>query len=301
LSGIIDMTVVLLLAIGLFMLLANGAVDIGFHNLSYKISQFSLQEKSGLFDITKDSAGNYLGVAPLTYDLTKEDDYKRFTEKINYYYFNFVEKENKSNAEFNKKYMLFDEITCKNAIFSITGIDDEITTYTLLDEVTDVSTNKKYTSSDGENYKNAIANFFIDSNKGVYNLALTDFTSCERFVSIQNRLQWIERLEVFICVAISTFAFISLPVLLNKNGETAMMHIFGICFVDSYGYKLKWRHRIIRSIVVLVLNSVSVFLFAFPLAVNAIVYLVTPSKRSIVDFASNETAIDRKTSVILEA
>ncbi len=301
LSGILDQTMAILLAVGLFMLLANGAVDIGFHNLSYKVEQFKLQEESSLFDVTKDGSGNYVGVTALTYDLNQSNDWKRFVEKIHSYYVFSVPEASRSNADFNKKLMLFDANSCKNAIFSIETIDADYTSFALMDEVTDVVTKKAIAKSDEANYKLAIANFFVAEGKGVYHLALTEFTSSERFQSIQGRLQTVERLEVLICMAVATAIFISLPVLLNKNGETAMMHLFSICFVDSFGYKVKWRNKILRALVTLILNAVSVYLFAIPILVNAVVFLATPSKRSLIDFAANESAIDKKTSVILEA
>ncbi len=299
-SGILDQTMAVLLAIGLFMLLANGAVDIGFHNLSYKVAQFQLQEESCLFDITKDGQGNYLGVAPLTYDTSNKNDYKRFVERIHSYYVYSVPQENRSNADFNKKFMLFDANSCKNAVFSIESIDADYTSYALLDVVKDVLTNKSYNQTDETNYYGAVANFFVGEGEGVYHLALTEFTSSEKFQSIQARLEGIERLEALICTAVSTLVMISLPVLINKHGETAFMHLLSICFVDSYGYRIKWRNKILRAIVVLILNSVSIYLFAIPLAVNAIVYLATPSKRSLVDIASGESGIDKRTSVILD-
>ncbi len=110
----------------------------------------------------------------------------------------------------------------------------------------------------------------------------------------------IERLEALICVAFSTLIFLVPPILLNKNGETAFMRLLGICFSDSYGYQVRWRNKIVRAIVTLSLYSSSVYLFGIPLLINAIVMFATPQKRSLLDYASNETAIDKKTSIILE-
>ena len=53
-ASILDVIITLLLSLGFFMLLINGAVDIGFHNLNYKISQFTIQEESSLFYVRKD-------------------------------------------------------------------------------------------------------------------------------------------------------------------------------------------------------------------------------------------------------
>ena len=299
-ATLLDVIVSLLLALGIFMLLINGAVDIGFHNLDYKISQFKLQEESSLFYVKKDENGNFLEVSSLTYHEDNVEEYKIFADKIHNYYFTYLNQESKSEADFNKKYMLFDENTLKNSIFSINSINDNYQQYVLLDEVTDVSTGKKIAKTDTKKYYTAIMNFFMDSNKGVYSLALTSFTGGEKFQNVVNQLATIERLEALICVAFSTLIFISIPVLINKNGETAFMHVFGICFSDSYGYKVKWRHKIIRSIMVLFLHSASVYLYGVPIVINAIVCLLTPQKRSVIDYASNETAIDKKTSVILE-
>ena len=299
-ASILDVIITLLLSLGFFMLLINGAVDIGFHNLNYKISQFTIQEESSLFYIRKDDNNNFLEVSQLSYNVENLDEYKSFIKNIHDYYFHYVTGDNKQESEFNKKYMLFDETTLKNSVFSVSSLDDSYLNYQLLDDVVDVSTGKVVNKSDTEKYKQAVANFFIDANKGVYNLALSEFTASEKFQQLVTQLQVIERLEALICVVVSTFIFISIPVLLNKNGETAFMHVLGICFSDSYGYKVKWRHKIIRSIMVLLLHASSAYLFGIPLVANIIVCLATPQKRSLIDFASNETAIDKKTSVILE-
>ena len=299
-ASILDVIITLLLSLGFFMLLINGAVDIGFHNLNYKISQFTIQEESSLFYIRKDENNNFLEVSQLSYNVENLDEYKSFIKNIHDYYFHYVTSDNKQESEFNKKYMLFNETTLKNSVFSVSSLDDSYLNYQLLDDVVDVSTGKVVNKSDVEKYKQAVANFFIDANKGVYNLALSEFTASEKFQQLVTQLQVIERLEALICVVVSTFIFISIPVLLNKNGETAFMHVLGICFSDSYGYKVKWRHKIIRSIMVLLLHASSAYLFGIPLVANIIVCLATPQKRSLIDFASNETAIDKKTSVILE-
>ena len=299
-ASILDVIITLLLSLGFFMLLINGAVDIGFHNLNYKISQFTIQEESSLFYIRKDENNNFLEVSQLSYNVENLDEYKSFIKNIHDYYFHYVTSDNKQESEFNKKYMLFNEMTLKNSVFCVSSLDDSYLNYQLLDDVVDVSTGKVVNKSDVEKYKQAVANFFIDANKGVYNLALSEFTASEKFQQLVTQLQVIERLEALICVVVSTFIFISIPVLLNKNGETAFMHVLGICFSDSYGYKVKWRHKIIRSIMVLLLHASSAYLFGIPLVANIIVCLATPQKRSLIDFASNETAIDKKTSVILE-
>lgn len=78
------------------------------------------------------------------------------------------------------------------------------------------------------------------------------------------------------------------------------MRILGICFTDSYGYQVKMHHKVIRALTTLLLYASSIYLFGVPIVVNAIVMLATQNKRSLIDMASNETAIDRKTSVILE-
>ena len=239
-------------------------------------------------------------MSQLSYNVENLDEYKSFIKNIHDYYFHYVTSDNKQESEFNKKYMLFNEMTLKNSVFCVSSLDDSYLNYQLLDDVVDVSTGKVINKSDVEKYKQAVANFFIDANKGVYNLALSEFTASDKFQQLVTQLQVIERLEALICVVVSTFIFISIPVLLNKNGETAFMHVLGICFSDSYGYKVKWRHKIIRSIMVLLLHASSAYLFGIPLVANIIVCLATPQKRSLIDFASNETAIDKKTSVILE-
>ena len=78
------------------------------------------------------------------------------------------------------------------------------------------------------------------------------------------------------------------------------MHLLGICFVDSYGFQVKWQQKIIRSIVTILLYASSAYLYGIPLLVNALVMLISPSRRSPLDYASNETCIECKSSVILE-
>lgn len=299
-SSLLDFIITILLSIGFFMLLSNGAIDIGFHNLDYKIKQYQLEEQSFLFDVKKNANGSYQEIAPLSYDLTNKEEYKNILKRINDYYFSFTLETNKSNSTFNKKYLNFNEETLKNSIFSINSIDDSYTEYTLLDEIKDVSNDSIVNKSDEKNYLKAINNFFMDKNKGIYNFALTEFTSGERFQSLVNQLETIERIEIMICVFVSTLIFVSLPVLLNKNGETAFMHVLSICFVDSYGYRVKWKNKIIRSILVILINVISAYLFLIPLVINSLVMLFNSSKRSLIDIASNETAVDKKTSIILD-
>lgn len=132
-AALLDNIIVILLAIGIFMLLVNGAVDIGFHNLGYKINQYKLQEESSLFYVSKDENGNYLEIKSISYELKDHEGYKKFVSSIHSYYKDYVTLETKSEAEFNKKYMLFDEKTCRNAIFSINSLSDDYSTYTNID------------------------------------------------------------------------------------------------------------------------------------------------------------------------
>lgn len=282
------------------MLLANGAIDIGFHNVDYKLKQYKVQEESGLFYVNKGSDGSYIEISALKYDESDKDQYKSFLKTISNYYFTYDNSPDKSESLFNTKYMLFDEKNLTNAIFSINSINASIDQYVLLDDVLDVATNKTFNKSDEENYYKAIMNFFMDSNKGVYNLALTNFTNSEQFLSIVNELQAIERLEALICVAFSSLLFLALPTILNKNGETAFMHLFGICFSTSYGYKVKMSNKVIRAVMIVLLYTASAYLYFIPLLANIIVCLVTKEKRSLMDLASNMTAIDKKISIIIE-
>ena len=300
LSSLLDLIIVLLLSVGFFMLLSNGALDIGFHNLKYKKEQFRIQDESSLFYVEKDVNGNYLEVSSLTFDETKENEHQKFLKAIHDYYMTYVESETKTEAIFNKEYVQIDENTLKSAIFFVNSINDSYETYALLDEVIDVSDGTKINKSNTEKYNLAIKNYFMDKYKGIYRLALTSFTSSERFQNVVNHIASIERIEILICVGVSSLIFMSLPILLNKNSETAFMHVFSVCFTDSYGYKVKWKHRIIRSIVVLLINIASAYLYAIPLVINGLVYIFTPSKRSLVDYAANETGIDKKYSVMIE-
>lgn len=300
LSSILDVAVMFLFAIGIFMLLANGAIDIGFHNVDYKLKQYKVQEESGLFYVSKGSDGSYIEISALKYDESDKDQYKSFLKTISNYYFTYDNSPDKSESLFNTKYMLFDEKNLTNAVFSINSINSSIDQYVLLDDVLDVTTNKTFNKSDEKNYYKAIMNFFMDSNKGVYNLALTKFTNSEQFLSVVNELQAIERLEALICVAFSSLLFLALPTILNKNGETAFMHLFGICFSTSYGYKVKMSNKIIRAVMIVLLYTASAYLYFIPLLANIFVCLATKEKRSLMDLASNMTAIDKKISIIIE-
>lgn len=299
-ASLLDGVVTTMLAIGMFMLLINGAVDIGFHNLQYKLDQYRLQESSSLFDIQKDAEGNYSSISMLSYNASHPDEYKKFVKAIHDYYFLYETGSEKSEKAFNEKYMLFDGVSLKNAIFSISSIDDGYLTYTLLDEVKDVSTGKTVSKEKTEDYNEAIKHFFDDEKKGVYHLAVTEFTEGERFQNITSTLTTIERLEALICMSVATLVFLCLPILINKHSETAFMHVLSICFVDSYGYQVKWKHKIIRAVVTLLLYASSAYLFGAPILVNMVVMLVHKERRSLIDLASNETAIDKRTSVMLE-
>lgn len=298
-ASALDVVMTILLAIGFFMLLINGAVDIGFHNINYKLDQYKLQEESGLFYVTKNSDGSYKEIYSLQYNEEDKEQYKTFVTAISNYYFTYENSPDKSEAYFNENYMLFDKNTCKNPIFSINSMNDGIDKYVLLDDVLDITTNKTINKSEEDKYYKAIMNFFMDSNKGVYNIALTKFTSSEKFQNIVGQLEVIERLEALICIAVSSLIFIAIPTLLNKHGQTPFMHLLGICFTDSYGYQVKWRHKIIRAVVQVLLYTSSAYLFGIPAIVNIIVCLATGDKRSVIDFASNMTAVDKKLSIMM--
>ena len=299
LAPLADGILTTLLAIGIFMLLVNGAIDIGFHNLDLKLAQYRLQEDSLLFDIQKDGNGNYSSISLLSYDEQNKEEPKRFVKILHTYYVNYVDDANKSEASFNKKYMLFDEKTLQNPIFSITSIDQDFASYTLLDEVTDVSTKKTVSKDNEQAYYQAIAHFFMDEQKGVYHLAMSEFTSSARFQDISSKLSAAERLEVLICISFASLVYLCLPILINKHGQTPFMHLLGICFVDSFGYQVKWRHKIIRAATTLLIYASSSYLFGVPIVINAITMFVNSQKRSVLDYASNEVVIDKKTSVIL--
>lgn len=300
LAPLLDGAVTFLLAVGFFMLLINGAVDIGFHNLGLKLDQYQLQESSHLFDVKKDAQGNYSSIALFGYDETNPEEHSRFVTTLHDYYVDYVQSEAKSNAEFNKKYMLFDVNSLQSPVYIIENIDSDIASYQLRDTVVDVLTDKPVSKDKGKAYYEAIAHFFSAENKGVYPMAVTEFTSDSRFQSIADRLTSIERIEAMICLSAAALIFLSIPILINKNGETAFMHLWSICFVDTLGYRVRWRHKIIRSLVTLLLYASLVFLFGIPLLVNIILCLATSQKRSLLDFAAGEIAIDKKTSVILD-
>ena len=75
------------------------------------------------------------------------------------------------------------------------------------------------------------------------------------------------------------------------------MYVFGISYVDPNGNKIKWGHKILRALITLVLYSISSYLYAAPLIINAIVMFFSPLNRSIVDIGSNMVAIDKKESI----
>ena len=296
-AGLLDFIVVVLLAISTFMLLANGAIDIGFHNIERKQKQYKLQEESSLFKVTYNKNDDIIGLELLEYN-TKEDreDFK-FLKAINDYYFTYLDKEDKTNKELNINYFKFDENTLENNIYKINSIDDKYEDFILKVNILDQN-NNIISNSDTEKYNKTIKDFFLNEKRGIYHYALTDFTSSIEFKNIMMKLNEIERYEVLISTLFSSIIFLVIPALINKNGETAFMHIFKLGYSDSYGYKIKFKHKIFRALSLMIIYTASAYLYLVPLIINYLVVLFNKNRRSLMDFSSNTVAIDLKTSVL---
>lgn len=294
-ASVLDYACVFALAITFFMSLASGYIDIGFHNSMYRQQQFEVQEKSSLFVVEKEG-DNYIKVDILDFDEEK-NNYKDFLKAINDYYFDYRELENKSNSDLNTRFFAFDEKTLDNPIFEIDSLDTAYTDFKLKDEIIDV-TSGETVSSDEEGYIKAIGNYFLDENKGVYNHALTDFTNYGEFPNINSYIAYIEKMEILISMFLASLIVFPLPFLINKNGESLFMHFLKLGFTTRNGYKVKMGHKIIRTFITIVLNTISVYLYFIPLLINFIVMLVTKEKRSLVDIASGEVSVDTIKSTI---
>lgn len=302
LASLLDYILVFGLAICLFMLLVNGTINIGFNNLEYKLNQFKLEEESHLFDVTYSTNGEIEGVSLLTFDVNNKEEYKIFNEAIKNYFFEYLNNEDASNQELNISYFLFDTETLENSIFKIESIDASIDEFVLKDEITNVSDGSKVSKDDENEYFNAIKEFYMNENKGIYNLALTDFTNEERFNSLVTTLTQIERIEALICVAFSALIIVALPTILNKNSESLFMHIFKLGFSNRDGYKVKLTNRIIRAITLVILLGISTYLYLIPLIINALIILLNKKdERSLVDIISNEVCLDLRYSYIYDS
>lgn len=299
LAGTLDFLVTILLSISIFMLLANGALDIGFHNLELKNEQFRLEEESSLFKVTRED-DKIVGLESLTFDTKKENEDQKFLKAINDYYFKASEVTNKSIKELNINFFKFDETTLENNIYKINDINSTYTSFVLKNEIK----NKKdeiVSVNDKEKYLETIKEYFLDEKEGVYFYSLTHFTNSKKFQEIAFKLQNVERYEVMISVGFSTLLFLCIPSLINKNGQTPFMFVFKIGCSNSAGYKIKFKHKALRAVAFLVLFTASAYLFMIPLIINYIVVFCNKNRRSLIDFFSETVAIDLKTSVLYES
>lgn len=294
-ASVLDYVVVFALAITFFMFISTGMVDIGFHNSFYKQEQFRLQDESHLFDVSEEN-GVYTQVNIIEFN-EKEVDFAKFLVAINDFYYDYLDSSNKNNETLNKEYFLFDEDSLENSIFKINSLDASYADFVLKETVVDVATNNEYKKGE-EGYDQAIKNYFIDENKGVYNLALSTFTNSQEFVSISNQIIFIERVEIMLCMLVASLIVFPLPILINKNGESIFMHFLKLGYATRNGYKVRLGHKLIRIFVLCVLNTISVYLYLTPFLINIILFFVTREKRSLVDLSSGEVCVDLTTSTI---
>ncbi len=298
-ASILDYALMFALAITFYMFLSNGIIDIGFHNAALKESQYQLQEDSHLFNVTKDEKGKITQVKLLEFDSENIDSYKTFLTAINDYYFDFLNTENQNNRNLNIEYFGFNETTLENEIFKINSIDSSIDEFTLKEVVIDVETNEECSlSKNKEDYINAISNYFLSEENGVYNYALTTFTSLDEFKNIDLNIAYVERLEIMICVLVSSIVTFAIPFLINKNGESMFMHFLKLGYTNRNGYRVSYPLKIIRLIVILTLNTISMYLYLIPFIVNMLVLFIHKEKRSLVDIASGMVCVDLNRSTI---
>ena len=295
-ASLLDYVIVFGLAISFFMLLSNGIIDIGFHNESYKQEQYKMQDESHLFDVTKKD-GKYVSVNYIQYDTEDKNSYKNYLEAITNYYYNFLNQDEKSNEDLNINFFLFDEKTLQNPVFSINSINDDYTNFIIKDEIINVENNKTYKKGE-EGYDEAFRNFFVSEEYGVYSLALTSFTNNIEFQNLDLTIASIERIEIMIVTLFSSILVFGLPFLLNKNGESMFMHLLKIGYTNRNGYKVKFGLKVVRFIMILILNTISVYLYFIPMIVNIIVMFINKEKRSLIDIASGQVCVDLSNSVI---
>lgn len=300
-AGLLDYLFVFGVALAFFTLFSRGIVDIGFHNADLKLQTFKEQEKTHLFVISRNSNNEIYGADLISFDKENlNESVEEFKEVISYYYFEYKESEDKSWKEFNTEFFEFDEESLKSDVFSIPSIDSTIDDYVLLDTVIDRNTGEEV-SKDDEGYVSAIETYFMSNTDGVYLNALNDFSdTSEAFNNIQAQIQVAERIEIMISTAIATLIVMILPIMLNKNSETMFMHFLKLCYSTRDGYKVHISNKVMRSIVVLILNTISVYLFLIPLLINIIVIFVNKDRRSLIDISSNEICVDKATSTIYE-
>jgi len=300
-AGLLDYLFVFGVALAFFTIFSRGIVDIGFHNSDLKLQLFEEQEKANLFVISRNSNNEIYAAELLSFDKNNlEESINKFKNVISYYYFEYKESEDKSWREFNVEFFNFDEKSLKSDIFSIPSIDSSIDDYVLMDTITDIDSGEEISKGD-ERYTSVIEKYFMSDSNGVYLNALDDFSSTSNeFNNIQAQIQVAERIEIMISTAIATIVVMVLPIMLNKNSETMFMHFLKLCYSTRDGYKVHLSNRIMRSIMVLFLNTISVYLFLIPLIVNLIVVFVNKDRRSLVDICSNETCVDKMVSTIYE-
>ncbi len=297
-ASLIDYLLVLGLAISFFMLLSNGIIDIGFHNYDLKQEQIALQDESHLFEVAYNEDGSYLGVNYLTYDLDDTESYIDFLEAITNFYYDFYDQEEKSNADLNINFFGFNEETLQNSIFSIENLDAGYQDFVLKTEVVDISTSTLVSVDDTDAYFEAIAQFFVNEDTGIYNYALTQFTLDSRFLEIEAEIVYVERLEVLISTILCSTLIFSIPIAINKHGQSLGMFFFKLGYTTRDGYKVKWYNKLIRILALIILSGISVYLYMIPMVINIIVLFVNKEKRSVIDLCANEVCVDLKTSVI---
>lgn len=298
-ASLLDYGVVFALAITFYMFLSNGIIDIGFHNASLKQEQFKLQEKSHLFDVTKENE-TISQVKLLEFDEKDINSYKSFLNAIHDFYYDFLTLDNKSNENLNKEYFLFDENKLENAIFKIENINDSIEDFILKDEIVNIETLEKVSKNDTEKYIETISLYFLSEEKGVYNLSLTYFTNTEEFKNIDLNIAYVERIEIMFSMLFSSLIVFAFPLLFNKNGETLFMHFLKLGYSNRNGYKVNFALKIIRLVVTLTLNTISMYLYLIPFLINILFLFITKEKRSLIDIASGMVAIDMVRSTIYQ-
>ena len=298
LAAICDITAVAILTVVSFIFIATGTVEIGFHNEQYTEAQLALAEESGLFNIEKDDDGNYISVEKLTYDVSDKYEYTKFINILKNYYNKYLEKRDKSARDFNLTYMNFENDSLDNRVFSVISLDS--TNYSLLPTVWDVSTGRWYKYTE-VGYREAIANFFMDEEYGVYYTVVTnEFPITNQMNRVFLQLYKVWFYEMVISLTVSAFLLLSIPTIINKNGETLFMLAFGVGYVDMLGFRVKWRYKILRAIMILLFYFTTLFTADALLTVNMFLSIFRKQHRSLLDGITKQIAIDKKTTVIFD-
>lgn len=293
LASLIDYALALLAGLGIFVLINQGIIPLGFNDSELRNTQLTLKEDSYLFDIKYNDEGNLIKEEMLTFNENDSNECLKFNEVLNNYYYEYLTKENKSNRDLNIVFFKFDISTLDSSIFKINDIDDPISEFKLKDTIFDVSSNKEVNISDSLNYNKAIKNYYMDEISGIYYYAINNFENENPYKEISSKLMNNINLELTIGLVFSTFIFIGIPSLIFKHNESIIMHLFKLGYVNHKGYKISILSKIARVIFLVALIGSSMYAYFIPILINVLLsYFDKEEGKSLIDILSYEVCID---------